>query len=61
MSLVTSSAVVAAIQPDLIIQNAINPTVGSVGGNIEVSYQVKNQGAGSAINKLSFICQQIQP
>ncbi|MBD2680677.1 MULTISPECIES: CARDB domain-containing protein [Nostoc] len=48
MSLVTSSAVVAAVQPDLIIQNAINPTVGSVGGSIEVSYQVKNQGTGSS-------------
>nr|MDZ8283990.1 CARDB domain-containing protein [Nostoc sp. ChiSLP01] len=48
MSLVTSSAVVAAIQPDLIIQNAINPTVGSVGESIEVSYQVKNQGTTSS-------------
>ncbi|BAY75757.1 peptidase S8/S53 [Nostoc linckia NIES-25] len=48
ISLVTSSAVVAAIQPDLIIQNAINPTVGSVGGSIEVSYQVKNQGTSSS-------------
>nr|MDZ8019192.1 CARDB domain-containing protein [Nostoc sp. SerVER01] len=48
ISLVTSSAVVAAIQPDLIIQNAINPSVGSVGGSIEVSYQVKNQGTGSS-------------
>ncbi|MDZ8081864.1 MAG: CARDB domain-containing protein [Nostoc sp. DcaGUA01] len=48
ISLVTSSAVVAAIQPDLIIQNAINPSVGSVGGSLEVSYQVKNQGTGSS-------------
>jgi len=48
ISLVTSSAVVAAVQPDLIIQNAINPTVGSVGGSIEVSYQVKNQGTTSS-------------
>ncbi len=31
MSLVKSSAVVAAVQPDLIIQNAVNPSVGSVG------------------------------
>ncbi|PHK01456.1 CARDB domain-containing protein, partial [Nostoc linckia] len=48
MSLVKSSAVVAAVQPDLIIQNAVNPSVGSVGESIEVSYQVKNQGTGSA-------------
>ncbi|MEH2072317.1 MAG: S8 family serine peptidase, partial [Nostoc sp.] len=33
---------------DLIIQNAVNPGVGSVGGSIQVSYQVKNQGTGSA-------------
>ncbi|MBD2614747.1 peptidase S8, partial [Nostoc punctiforme FACHB-252] len=48
MSLVKSSAVVAAVQPDLIIQNAVNPSVGSVGESIEVSYQVKNQGTSSS-------------
>ncbi|WP_317616825.1 CARDB domain-containing protein, partial [Nostoc sp. PA-18-2419] len=43
-----TNAVAGAVQPDLIIQNAVNPSVGSVGGSIQVSYQVKNQGTGSA-------------
>ncbi|MBD2517343.1 S8 family serine peptidase [Nostoc sp. FACHB-973] len=47
--LVTQANTIAAdVQPDLIIQNAVNPSVGSVGGSIQISYQVKNQGAGSA-------------
>ncbi|MEH2069561.1 MAG: CARDB domain-containing protein, partial [Nostoc sp.] len=44
----STNAIAVAVQPDLIIQNAVNPSVGSVGGNIQVSYQVKNQGTGSA-------------
>ncbi|WP_221643013.1 S8 family serine peptidase, partial [Nostoc sp. 2RC] len=39
---------IAIKKADLIIQNAVNPSVGSVGESIEVSYQVKNQGTGSA-------------
>ncbi|WP_373525684.1 CARDB domain-containing protein [Nostoc sp.] len=34
---------------DLIIQNAIAPTSASVGSTIQLDYQVKNQGAGSAV------------
>ncbi|OKH32701.1 hypothetical protein FACHB389_19430, partial [Nostoc calcicola FACHB-389] len=47
-SVTQANAVAAAVQPDLIIQNAVNPSVGSVGGSIQISYQVKNQGTGSA-------------
>ncbi|MBW4616891.1 MAG: S8 family serine peptidase [Desmonostoc vinosum HA7617-LM4] len=33
---------------DLIIQNAVNPTLTSVGSTVKLSYQVRNQGNGSA-------------
>ncbi len=39
---------IAISKADLIIQKAVNPNSGLVGDNIEVSYQVKNQGAGNA-------------
>ncbi|MBH8551586.1 S8 family serine peptidase [Nostocaceae cyanobacterium CENA357] len=35
-------------KPDLIVQNAVAPTSASVGSTIQLSYQIKNQGAGSA-------------
>ncbi|BAY37193.1 peptidase S8/S53 [Nostoc sp. NIES-2111] len=35
-------------QADLIIQNAISPASASVGSTIQLSYEVKNQGVGSA-------------
>nr|MDZ8287600.1 S8 family serine peptidase [Nostoc sp. ChiSLP01] len=39
---------IAIKKADLIIQNAVNPTTASTGSNIQISYQVKNQGAGNA-------------
>jgi len=48
----TNNVVAKAItinQADLIIQNATAPTSTSVGSTIQVSYEVKNQGLGSAV------------
>ncbi|BCL38171.1 hypothetical protein NSMS1_46180 [Nostoc sp. MS1] len=47
----TNNIVAKAItinQADLIIQNAISPGSASVGNTIQLSYEVKNQGVGSA-------------
>jgi len=40
---------IAITKADLIIQNAVAPTSASVGKTINISYQVKNQGVGSAV------------
>ncbi|MEJ1932727.1 CARDB domain-containing protein, partial [Nostoc sp. NIES-2111] len=38
----------SAGSPDLLIQNPLSPTSGSLGSTIQLSYGVKNQGVGSA-------------
>ncbi|MBW4678458.1 MAG: S8 family serine peptidase [Desmonostoc geniculatum HA4340-LM1] len=43
------SKAITITKADLIIQNAVAPSSVSVGGTINISYQVKNQGVGSAI------------
>ncbi|QLE54695.1 CARDB domain-containing protein [Nostoc sp. TCL26-01] len=41
--------ITSAGKPDLLIQNATSPTSASVGSTLNISYQVKNQGVGSAV------------
>ncbi len=43
-----SISITAAPKPDLVIQNASAPTSAAAGSTIQLSYQVKNQGNGSA-------------
>ncbi|MEH2348640.1 MAG: CARDB domain-containing protein [Nostoc sp.] len=44
-----ASKAIAITQADLIIQNAVAPSTTAVGGTIQLSYQVKNQGVGGAV------------
>ncbi|MEH2092962.1 CARDB domain-containing protein [Nostoc sp.] len=44
-----ASKAIAITQADLIIQNAVAPSTTAVGGTIQLSYQVKNQGIGGAV------------
>ena len=41
---------ISITKADLIIQNAVNPSSALAGSTIELSYQVKNQGAGNAVS-----------
>ncbi|MBD2517342.1 S8 family serine peptidase [Nostoc sp. FACHB-973] len=38
----------AALQPDLIVRNASNPTSAAAGSTIQLNYEILNQGSGSA-------------
>jgi subtilase family serine protease len=44
-----ASKAIAITKADLIIQNAVVPSITAVGGTIQLSYQVKNQGVGGAV------------
>ena len=43
------SKAISITKADLIVQNAVAPSTTSVGSTINISYQVKNQGVGSAV------------